>query len=146
MTVITVCIFEHVQWRWALNDRLALGYFAGWHALGGEAGPCGAMFPGGCECTDVAELYVDCGSAWGAAFLLVVGTGARDTMRLGFSGSPSHKILEFSIHAPDARFRKLQTPRRASPQPLMGLASLKLDIDIFCSFLCSVLRLNAILG
>jgi hypothetical protein len=20
-----VCIFEHVQWRWALNDRLALG-------------------------------------------------------------------------------------------------------------------------
>ena len=21
-----VCIFEHVQWRWALNDRLALGY------------------------------------------------------------------------------------------------------------------------
>ena len=21
-----VCIFEHVQWRWALNDRPALGY------------------------------------------------------------------------------------------------------------------------
>jgi hypothetical protein len=21
-----VCIFENVQWRWALNDRLALGY------------------------------------------------------------------------------------------------------------------------
>jgi hypothetical protein len=23
---MVVCIFEHVQWRWALNDRLALGY------------------------------------------------------------------------------------------------------------------------
>ena len=21
-----VCIFEHVQWRWAFNDRLAWGY------------------------------------------------------------------------------------------------------------------------
>ena len=23
---MTVCIFQHVQWRWALNDRLAPGY------------------------------------------------------------------------------------------------------------------------
>ena len=23
---MTVCIFGHVQWRWALNDRLAHGY------------------------------------------------------------------------------------------------------------------------
>jgi hypothetical protein len=23
---MVVCIFEHVQWRWALNDSLALGY------------------------------------------------------------------------------------------------------------------------
>jgi hypothetical protein len=29
---------------------------------------------------------------------------------------------------------------------LMGLASLGLDIGIFCDFLCSVLLLNAILG
>jgi hypothetical protein len=26
MTAMIVCIFEHVQWRWAHNDRLAHGY------------------------------------------------------------------------------------------------------------------------
>ena len=26
MTAMIVCIFEHVQWRWALNDRLDRGY------------------------------------------------------------------------------------------------------------------------
>ena len=25
ITAMVVCIFEHVQWRWELNDRLALG-------------------------------------------------------------------------------------------------------------------------
>ena len=23
---MTICIFEHFQWRWALNERLARGY------------------------------------------------------------------------------------------------------------------------
>ena len=27
MTAMMKCIFEHAQWRWALNDRLALGYY-----------------------------------------------------------------------------------------------------------------------
>jgi hypothetical protein len=34
-----VCIFEHVQWRWALNDGLALGYFQ-------VGGPATAGCPG----------------------------------------------------------------------------------------------------
>jgi hypothetical protein len=25
ITAMIVCIFEHIQWRWELNDRLALG-------------------------------------------------------------------------------------------------------------------------
>jgi hypothetical protein len=28
-----VCMFEHVQWRWALNDRLALGERDPWRGL-----------------------------------------------------------------------------------------------------------------
>ena len=49
-----------------------------WHALGASPGPCGAQFPGGGGCTDVAELWCDPGSAWGLAVLglLVVGGGS----------------------------------------------------------------------
>ena len=47
-----------------------------WHALGAVAGPCGAKFPGA-DCTDVAELWAECGSDWGWPFIaFVLGAGA----------------------------------------------------------------------
>ena len=39
-----------------------------WHALGSVQGPCGAKFPGA-DCTEVVELWVECGSDWGWSFL-----------------------------------------------------------------------------
>jgi hypothetical protein len=48
-----------------------------WHSLGAINGPCGDEFPGGCECTPQAELWVACESRWGSTVLMVVlGGGA----------------------------------------------------------------------
>ena len=50
----------------------------------------------------------------GAPSTLRVVRTDSDTMRLEFSGSPSHKILAFFNQSPETRFGKRQTPRRSS--------------------------------
>jgi hypothetical protein len=62
-----VCIFEHVQWRWALNERLAHGYSCRCAAQAGPAGPtCQRWTEDPWACTDSCYEAGICNSQTGS--------------------------------------------------------------------------------
>jgi hypothetical protein len=56
------CIFEHIQWRWALNDRLALGLARPCHRAG--SGRRTRSAPGRRVCRVARRASTSCHGTW----------------------------------------------------------------------------------
>lgn len=77
-----------------------------WHSLGSVNGPCADMnnFPG-CNCVQVAELWVECTTAWGLIFILTVALVSAiyvgSGMYLGMRGGRMRResIIALSKHS-----------------------------------------------
>jgi hypothetical protein len=155
---MVVRIFEHAQWRWALNDRLALGCpdrvclatpgRSGWRGPGGGAVDVeGLVAAAGQRGVAVAEAEVCAGPEHGCRNLrcpaarggqpgqlaryYLVRSAATLSSRLSVR-RPSARISALDTGADHLLHHRVRDPRRAHPRPVPRRTGVKVIITSPC--------------